>query len=69
MCGWTDSFLTIAWLVRVVPELAAETVARGLFPRGLDYPDCLFEEWVCLADYQPPMSNLLALYLFFIDRL
>lgn len=56
----------VAWLVRVCPELASETAA--LLPMGIDYAECLFEEWICLSDYQPPMSNLLSLYYFFIDR-
>lgn len=66
-CGWADTFLVIAWLIRVCLELAAETVA--LLPMGLDYADCLFKERICLSDYQPPLSNLLSLYHFFIDHI
>lgn len=69
MCGWADTFLIVAWLVRETPDLAADTVKGNLLPCGLDYIDCPFEEWICLSDFQPPMSNLLSLYHFFIHRL
>lgn len=69
MCGWADTFLVVAWLVRENPQLAAETVAGKLLPSGLDYVHCPFEEWICLSDYQPPLNNLLSLYDFFIHRL
>lgn len=67
-CGWRDTFLVVAWLVRKSVRLQAELV--NIFPRGLDYKHCPFEVWLTREERdQQPANNLLYLYMFFIARL
>lgn len=66
-CAWANTFLIVAWLVRLDSELQAEL--HHVLPAGLDFVPCPFELWLTAEDYIKPLSNLLALYHFFVDRL
>lgn len=61
-CGLADTFLVVAWLVRMDPAL--QIAIRPIVPQGLDFESCPFEQWIMRDDQLAPLSNLLLLYHF-----
>lgn len=66
-CDWTNTFIIVAWLVRMDPAL--QRVTRPILISGLDFEPCPFEKWLVREDSAFPMSNLLVLYHFLESRL
>lgn len=66
-CAWVDTFLIVAWLVRL--DIGLQGELHKFLPAGLDFAPCPFESWLIAEDSLQPLSNLLALYHFFVRRL